>query len=112
MLAITVGAPVERRAVQRASAVATAFLQFRGEYAQTQQQQLADRARPAGTTQAQQNLNSINRQISQVSAEPSSSALQAKLNNLQRSAASSNALAQIEQYVTGTLATAQTTTTR
>jgi len=110
VLVITVGAPSSADAVQRASALADAFLQFRTNYAQVQQQQLAaglDRQ----VSQAQQNLNSITSQINQVSAQPSSSDVQAKLANLQaQRLAASNALAQVQQYVTSSLASAQTNT--
>ena len=39
VLTINVGAPSSTAAVQRASAVATAFLQYRAEYARSQEQQ-------------------------------------------------------------------------
>ena len=56
---------------------------------------------------AQQQLNSINTQISQLSSQSSSPAQQAKLNNLLTQRGNQN---QIEQYVTGTRATAKTAT--
>ena len=110
VLLITVGAPSSSDAVSRASAIATQFLKFHGEYAQTQQQQLASELSQQ-VSQAQQSLNSVNQQISQVSAEPSSSTQQAKLDSLrtQRTNAS-NALAQVQQYATSTLASGRTIT--
>ena len=110
LLQITVGAPTSNEAVQRASAVASAFLQFHGDYAQTQQQELAKQLTQQ-VTQAQQDVDSISRQISQVSAEPSSPAGQAKLNSLEAQRAdANNTLGQVEQYAIGTLASGQTST--
>ena len=110
MLHITVGAPSSDAAVSRASAIATQFLKFHGEYAQTQQQQLAAEL-DQQVSQAQQSLNSINQQISQVSAEPSSSSQQAKLNSLQTQRVdATNSLAQVQQYATRTMASGKTIT--
>ena len=106
VLAINVGAPSSAEAVQRASAVATAFLQYRAQYMRAQEQQLLTELDQQYNA-AQQSLNSINSQISQLSPQPSSSAQQAKLNNLLTQRGNQN---QIEQYVTGTRATAKTTT--
>ena len=107
VLLITVGAPSSSGAVSRASAIATQFLKFHGEYAQTQQQQLASELSQQ-VSQARQSLNSVNQQISQVSAQSGSSA---QLNSLrtQRTDAS-NALAQVQQYATSTLASGRTIT--
>ena len=110
VLSITVGAPSSSGAVSRASAIATQFLKFHGEYAQTQQQQLVSELNQQ-VSQARQSLNSINDRINQVSAQPSSSAQQAKLNSLrtQRTDAT-NALAQVQQYATSTQASGRTIT--
>ena len=109
-LLITVDAPSSNGAVSRATAIATQFLKFHGQYAQTQQQQLASELSQQ-VSQARQSLNSINQQISRVSAEVSSSGQQAELNNLrtQRTDAT-NALAQIQQYAVSSLASGQTIT--
>ena len=106
VLLITVGAPSSNGAVSRAAAIATQFLKFHGQYAQTQQQQLASELSQQ-VSQAQQNLSSINQEISQVAATAS----QAKLKNLRtQSTDASNALAQIQQYATSSLASGRTTT--
>ena len=110
VLHITVGAPSSNAAVSRASAITTQFLKFHGEYAQTQQRQLAAEL-GRQVSQAQQSLNSINQQISQVSAEPSSSSRQAKLKSLQAQRDdATNSLAQVQQYATSTLAAGKTIT--
>ena len=110
VLQITVGAPSSDAAVSRASAIATQFLKFHGEYAQTQQRQLAvelDRQ----VSQARQSVNSISQQISQVSAEPSSSSQQARLKSLQAQRVdATNSLAQVQQYATSSLASGKTIT--
>ncbi len=106
VLLITVGAPSSSGAVSRAAAIATQFLKFHGQYAQTQQQQLASELSQQ-VSQAQQNLSSINQQISQVVATAS----QAKLKNLRtQSTDASNALAEIQQYATSSVASGRTIT--
>ena len=106
VLAINVGAPSSAEAVRRASAVATAFLQYRAQYMRAQEQQLLTQLDEQYNA-AQQSLNSINAQISQLSSQPSSPAQQTKLNNLLTQRGNEN---QIEQYVTGAKATAKTAT--
>jgi uncharacterized protein involved in exopolysaccharide biosynthesis len=110
VLNITVGAPSSNAAVSRAAAIATQFLKFHGEYAQTQQRQLATEL-DQQVSQARQGLNSVNRQISQVSAEPSSPSQQARLKNLQTQRdGAAGSLAQVQQYATSTLASGKTIT--
>jgi capsular polysaccharide biosynthesis protein len=110
VLTINVSAPTSDAAVQRASAVAAQFLKFRAQYTLTQQQQQETELNQQ-ISQAQQHLDSINHQISQVSAEPSSSQQQANLSNLQaQGKAATNALAEVRQYVTTTLASTRTAT--
>ena len=109
ILVISVGAPSADAAVARANALASAFLQFRTTYVQTQQAELV-----AGLNQqlkqAQQRLDSTNLQISQLPA-PSSPAEQANLRKLQaQQKDASNALAEVKYYVVGAQATGQTTT--
>lgn len=106
VLAINVAAPSSADAVKRATAVASAFLQYRAEYMRAQEQQLLTELDQQYNA-AQQQLDSINSQISQLSSQPSSPAQQAKLNNLLTQRGNED---QIEQYVTGTRATAKTTT--
>jgi capsular polysaccharide biosynthesis protein len=105
-LVITVAAPSSSDAVRRASALATAFLQFRADYLRRQQQLLATEVGQQ-VQQAQQRIDSISRQISLLSAQPVSSVQQAKLRNLQ---AQSDAQSGIIQNALVTLASAQTTT--
>lgn len=106
VLTFNVGAPTSADAVRRASALATAFLQYRAEYMRAQQQQLVTELDQQFNA-AQGSLKSINAQISQLSGQPSSPAQQATLNNLLTERGNQD---QIEQYVTGTLATTKTTT--
>ena len=65
-----------------ASAVATAFLKFRAQEMETQQK-LVLASLNQQVKQAQQHLSSINAQISQLSAQPASSAQQSQLKSLQ-----------------------------
>lgn len=110
VLTINVAAPSSDAAVQRASAVAAQFLKFRAQYTLTQQQQQETELNQQ-VSQAQQHLDSINQQITQVSSESSSSQQQANLSNLRaQSKAATNALAEVRQYVTATLASTRTAT--
>ncbi len=106
VLAINVGAPTSADAVQRASAVANAFLQYRAEYMRAQQQQLVSELDQQYNA-AQQQIDSINAQISQLPSSASSPADQAELNKLETERGDQ---AQIEQYVSQTKATTKTTT--
>jgi capsular polysaccharide biosynthesis protein len=110
VLTITVSAPTSNEAVQRASAVATQFLKFRAQYAQTQQQETNAQLNQQ-VVQAQQQLDSINSQISQISAQPGAPGQQAELTKLkaQRTAASNN-LSSVQQQVTQTLVSTQMVT--
>ena len=110
VLTITVSAPTSNEAVHGASAVATQFLKFRAQYAQTQQQETEAQLNQQ-VTQAQQQLDSINNQINQISAQPSTSEQQAELSSLkaQRAAASST-VSSVRQQVTQTLVTTEMVT--
>jgi capsular polysaccharide biosynthesis protein len=110
VLTITVSAPTSNEAVQRASAIATQYLKFRAQYAETQQQETNVQLNQQ-VTQAQQQLDSVNSQISQVSAQPSTPSQQAELKKLkaQRTAASNN-LTSVQQQVTQTLVSTQMVT--
>jgi capsular polysaccharide biosynthesis protein len=103
VLVITASGPSSSEAVRRASAIATQLLKFRGQYALTQQQQ-AETQLDQQVSQAQQQLDSINRQISQASSQSDISRLQAER------AAASNALQQVQQYATQTMASTRTNT--
>jgi capsular polysaccharide biosynthesis protein len=83
VMTITAKGPNDGAAVQRASAIATQFLAYRSKYLRQQLQQTEDSLNQ-GIGQAQHNLDSINAQISQVSAEPVSSSQQATLGGLQK----------------------------
>jgi capsular polysaccharide biosynthesis protein len=107
IVTIAVTAPTSADAVSRASAWATAFLQFRADYLRSQQQLLASQA-DQQVKQAQQRLASIGGQITEVSAQPASSAQKAKLTNLD---AQSQAQSGIITTALGNSASAQTTTT-
>jgi capsular polysaccharide biosynthesis protein len=103
VLTITASGPNSSEAVQRASAIATQFLKFRDQYAQMQQNQTEAQLNQQ-VSQAQQHLNLINAQLSQASSPSDINKLRAESN------AASNALQQVQQYATQTLATARTTT--
>ena len=110
VLKITVSAPTSDEAVQRASAVAAQFLKFRDQYEETQQQQTeAQLNQQIG--RAEQHLDSINTQISQVSSQPSSTAQEAQLSTLraQRTAASAT-LVTVRQTATQTVVSSRTLT--
>ena len=81
VLLITVSAPSSSAAVSRANAVAAAFLEFRARQMETDQQLLL-KSLTQEVSQARQNVGSINSQISQLSAQPTSSAQQSQLKNL------------------------------
>ena len=106
VLILNVGAPSSAEAVRRVSALAEAFLQYRARYMRAQEQQLVTDLDQQFSA-AQQQLNSINAQISQLSAHPSSPDQQTEINNLEGQRGNQ---AQIEEYVTGAKATAKTTT--
>jgi capsular polysaccharide biosynthesis protein len=78
ILTITAKGPSDEAAVQRATAVATQFLTFRAKYLQGQLNQTIA-ALNQQVNQAQQHLASIQKQISQLSAESDLSADQAAL---------------------------------
>ena len=110
VLRFTVSSTSSAEAVRTASALATQYLNFRAQYAQAQQQ-LTESALNDQLTQARQHLTSINNQIKQVSAEPSSSTTQAELASLHtQSKDASTSLTVVQQYVTGTLASTRTAT--
>jgi capsular polysaccharide biosynthesis protein len=106
VLTINAGGPSSAAAVQRASALATAFLQYRAEYAQTQQQQLfvqLDRQYNA----AQKRLTELGAQLGQIPAAQTTTAQKAEYDKLQTQIGEQQ---QIIQYTTNTKAATQTTT--
>ena len=110
VLVFTVAAPSSNDAVRRASALAMAFLQFRANYLENQQQ-LEETTLDQQVNQAKQQVNLINRKISQILAQPTSPAEQANLSSLREQlTTASNALTAAQQNVAATLATTQTNT--
>jgi capsular polysaccharide biosynthesis protein len=106
VLTFNVGAPSSADAVQRASALAAAFLAYRAQYAQIQQQQLLAQLDQQYNA-AKQRLTSIDAQISQIPVEGATSAQKAEFENLQEQ---QDQQRQIEQYVTATESAAKTNT--
>jgi capsular polysaccharide biosynthesis protein len=91
VLLITASAPSSNEAVRRANALAQAFLTFRADELQTQQQ-LESAGYDQQITQVKNHIKSISDQISQLAAQPVSSSQQAKLSALraQRDGANSD----------------------
>ena len=106
VLTINVGAPSSTAAVQRAAAVATAFLQYRAQYARTQEQQQFAQLQQQYNA-AQQRLQVLNAQISQLPSTQSTPAQKAEYNHLQSQISEQG---QILQFVTGTELTTKTNT--
>jgi len=110
ILTITAKGPSDDAAVQRASAIATQFLAFQAKYLQAQLNQTID-ALNQQVSQAQQHLDSIENQISRVSAQPTSTSQQAQLATLQNQQTSAtNALNSVKQSASYSQLQAQTTT--
>ena len=106
VLTINVGAPSSAAAVQRASAVATAFLQYRAQYARSQEQQQFAQLQQQYNA-AQQRLQVLNAQYSQLPSPPSTPAQKAESNRLQTQITRQG---QILQFVTSTELTTKTST--
>lgn len=111
VLLFTASALSSNQAVLRANTVATAFLQFRAEELQTEQN-LVFKALDQQINQTRQHIKSITAQISQLSTQPSSPAQQSQLISLQteRSQAATT-LTDLEQTMSGDQANTQTATT-
>ena len=102
VLVLTVSAPSGSAAVTRANALATEFLRFRAELVQSQQKLLFN-SLDQQVSAARENVKSINAQVSQVSAEPTSTAQQDKLRNLTKQLTqATTALSTLEQNNAGT----------
>jgi hypothetical protein len=97
VLLITASAPSSNEAVRRANVLAQAFLTYRADVLQTQQQ-LESAGYDQQVTQVKDNIKSISDQISQLASQPVSSSQQAKLSALraQRDGANSD-LTNLEQ---------------
>ena len=97
VLVFQINAPSSSDAVQRASALTTAFLQFRARYLQSQQQLQLTLAQQQ-VTQAQQELSSINQQISELQANPATSEELAKLSSLRTQQTTAENSLSVAQY--------------
>jgi capsular polysaccharide biosynthesis protein len=106
VLTINVGAPSSAAAVQRAAAVATAFLQYRAQYARSQEQQQYAQLQQQYNV-AQQRLQALNAQISQLPSTVSTPEQKAEYNHLQSEISQQG---QILQFLTGTELTTRTNT--
>jgi capsular polysaccharide biosynthesis protein len=104
VLTISVGAPSSTAAVQRAAAVATAFLQYRAQYWRSQEQQQFAQLQQQYNA-AQQRLQVLNAQLSQLS--QSAPAQKAEYNHLQSQISEQG---QILQFVDGTELTTKANT--
>lgn len=98
VLTINVGAPTSAAAVQRASALATTFLQYRAKVARTQAQQQSAQLDQQYNT-AQQSLQTLNAQADKIPNPPSTPDQQAEYKRLQTQISQQD---QIVQYVTAT----------
>jgi capsular polysaccharide biosynthesis protein len=105
VLTLNVGAPTSAAAVQRAAALAKAFLAYRAQYAQTQQQQQFTQLDQQFNT-AEQRLQSLNAQLSQLPT-PVTAAEKTELTKLQNQQEQQR---QIQQYVTATKSSTKTYT--
>jgi capsular polysaccharide biosynthesis protein len=106
VLTLNVGAPSSAAAVQRASALASSFLQYRAKYAQTQEQQLTAELQLQYNA-AEQRIQAVNTQISQLPTTNLTPAQTVQLAKLQTQLGDQK---QITQYVTSTEAAAKTST--
>ncbi len=106
VLTINVGAPSSTAAVQRAAAVATAFLQYRAQYWRSQEQQQYAQLQQQYNA-AQQRLQVLNAQSSQLSSTVSTPDQKAEYNHLQSEISQQG---QILQFVSGTELTTRTNT--
>jgi capsular polysaccharide biosynthesis protein len=106
VLTINVGAPSSTAAVQRAAAVATTYLQYRAQYARSQEQQQYAQLQQQYNA-AQQRLQMLNAQSSQLPSTLSTPAQKAEYNHLQSQISQQG---QILQFVSGTELTTKTNT--
>jgi capsular polysaccharide biosynthesis protein len=103
VLTFNVGAPSSVAAVQRVSALTAAFLSYRAQYTQTQEQQQSA-ALDQQYNAAKQRLKSINEQLSQIPSQPTA-AEKTLFDSLTQQQAEQQ---QIVQYAVGTKAEAKT----
>jgi hypothetical protein len=111
VLSITANAPSASEATTWANALATQYLSFRAGMLQEQLSQMVAAAN-LQLNQGEQQVNALNKRISQVSAAPSTSAQQAELKSLQaKQAAASDHLISLQQGVGANEANLQLTVT-
>ena len=106
VLTLNCGAPSSADAVQRTSALANAFLAYRAQYAQTQEQD-QDTQLNQQYNAAKQSLATIDAQLNQLPVQATTPAEKAQIDSLQEQQGEQR---QIEQYVISTRASAKTDT--
>jgi len=112
VMSITAKGPTGGVALARAAAVARQFLAFRGRYLQEQYQEESTGLNEQ-VSQAQQHLDAVNKQIQQVSAQPSSSSQQGQLTSLKAQQTDATVtLGQVKQDVVSTRSQDQTNLTQ
>jgi capsular polysaccharide biosynthesis protein len=100
LLTVTASASSASQAALRASAVASAFLKFRADELQAEQNLVLE-SLDQQINQARQRINSIGAQISQLSSQPTSPAQQSQISRLQAEQTSATAtLTSLQQAVT------------
>jgi capsular polysaccharide biosynthesis protein len=110
VLLLTANAPTTAEAIARAQALASAFLQFRAQMLNQQQQQV-ENALTAQVNKAQQSLDAINKQITTLSAQPATPERQNKLSVLDANRTKTeNTVAAMRQTATDNQVSTQTTT--
>jgi capsular polysaccharide biosynthesis protein len=106
VLTLNCGAPSGADAVQRTSALANAFLAYRAQYAQTQEQD-QDTQLSQQYNAAKQSLATIDPQLNQLPVQGTTPAQKAEIDSLQEQQSEQR---QIEQYAIATMASAKTDT--
>lgn len=106
VLLFDVSGPSSAAAVQRASALATSYLQYRAKYAQTQEQQQIAQLNQQYSA-AEQRVRALDAQINQLPTTQLTSAQKIQLDDLQTQLGDQK---QIMQYATGTEAATKTST--
>jgi capsular polysaccharide biosynthesis protein len=110
LLVITVSAPSGQDAINRANALASAFLTFRTNLAQAAQNLVVNTLKQE-INQAQQRVDSLTKQVDQLSAQPTSPVQQAELTDLRTKQSQAEAiLTTIEQANTENEVSSQITT--
>jgi capsular polysaccharide biosynthesis protein len=106
VLTLNCGAPSSTDAVQRTSALANAFLAYRAQYEQTQEEDLATQLDQQYNA-AEQRLATIDAQLNQLPVQGATPAQKAEIDSLQEQQSEQR---QIEQYAVSSRASAKTDT--